>query len=115
LALFSKDLFVDSAECRGLAGFWVKRGWIRDVSNLAYSKHKGVSDFFRKWGGSKCRGVYRFIPDVRGMPGVLGWPNMNPDMLLIACRDLKFGVSNKGIKGFIPLDEEPGVIDKFKG
>jgi hypothetical protein len=86
-----------------------------DVSNLAYSKGEGVSDFFEKWGSFRCRGVYRFIPNIGGMSGVVGWPSANTNTFLIARRDLKFGVGNKGIEDFIPPDEEPGVIDKFKG
>jgi hypothetical protein len=38
LACFSKDLFVDATERRGLMGLWLEWGWIGDVSNLAYSK-----------------------------------------------------------------------------
>jgi hypothetical protein len=30
-------------------------------------------------------------------------------------RDFKFGVGNKGVEGFVPPDEEPGVIDEFEG
>jgi hypothetical protein len=43
---------VDALEHRGLVGFWMEWGWIRDVGNLSYSKHEGVCDFFRKWGGA---------------------------------------------------------------
>jgi hypothetical protein len=106
---------MDLAKRRGLVGFWLEWGQVRDMSNLAYSEREGISDLFRKRCGFRCRGVYRFIPDVRGMPGVMGWPNTNTDTLLIACRDLKFRVSDKGVEGFVPPDEEPGVIDKFKG
>jgi hypothetical protein len=102
-------------ERRWLAGFWMEWSWIGDVSNLAYSKREGVSDFFRKQGSFRCRGVYKFVPDVRWMSGVMGWPSTNTDMLLIAHRDLKFGISDKGVEGFISLDEEPRVIDKLKG
>jgi hypothetical protein len=55
---------MDVSECRGLVGFWMEWGWIGDVSNLAYSKHKGVSDFFKKWGGFWLWRVYGFIPNV---------------------------------------------------
>jgi hypothetical protein len=41
---------MDMSECRGLAGFWVKWGWIGDMGNLAHSKREGVCDFFGKWG-----------------------------------------------------------------
>jgi hypothetical protein len=51
--------------------------------------------------------------DVRGMSGVVRWPNVYSNSLLVACRDLKFQVSDKGVKGVVPLDKEPGVIDKF--
>jgi hypothetical protein len=106
---------VDAAKCRGLMGFWMEWGWIGDVSNLAYSKCEGVSNFFGKWGGFRCRGVYRFIPNIGGMSGVVGWPSMNTNTFLIARRDLKFGISDKGVKGFVPPDEEPRVVDEFKG
>jgi hypothetical protein len=49
------------------------------------------------------------------MSGVMGWPNMYSNSLLVTCRDLKFGVSDEGIKGVISPDKEPGVVDKFKG
>jgi hypothetical protein len=39
---------MDVLKRRGLVGFWMEWGWIRDVSNLAYSKHEGVSNFLRK-------------------------------------------------------------------
>jgi hypothetical protein len=103
------------AEHRRLVGFWLEWGWVGDVSNLAYSKHEGISDFFGEWSSLRFRGVYRFVPNVGGMSGVVGWPSANTDTFLIACRNLKFGVGNKGIKGFVPLDEKPGVVDEFKG
>jgi hypothetical protein len=115
LARFSKDLFVDAAEYRRLAQFWLEWGWIRDMSNLAYSKHEGVSNFFGKWGGFGFGGVYWCICDVGGMSGVVGWPSVNTNSLLVSCRDLKFGVSDKGVKGVVPPDKKPGVVDKFKG
>jgi hypothetical protein len=90
-------------------------GWIGDVSNLTYSEREGVGDFFEKWGGFRFRGVYRFIPNVGGMSGVMSWPSANTDMFLITCRDLKFRVSDKGVKGFVPPDKEPRVVDEFKG
>jgi hypothetical protein len=64
LACFSKDLFVDAAKRRWLARFWIKWGWIRDTRNFAYTKRKGVSDFFRKLGGVRFRRVYWFVSDV---------------------------------------------------
>jgi hypothetical protein len=106
---------MDVAEHRGLVGFWMEWGWIGDVSNLTYSEREGVSDFFEKWGGFRFRGVYRFIPNIGGMSGVVGCPSANTNTFLITCRDLKLGVGDKGVKGFIPPDEEPGVIDKFEG
>jgi hypothetical protein len=115
LAGFSKDLFMDVAEHRGLVGFWMEWGWIGDVSNLTYSKHEGVSNFFTKQGGFGFRGVCRFVPNVGGMSGVVGWPNSNTDTFLITHRDLKFRVGDKGVKGFIPPNEKPGVVNEFKG
>jgi hypothetical protein len=106
---------MNATERRGLAGFWLEWGWIGDVSNLAYSKRKGVSDFFGKWGGFGFGGVYRFIFNVGGMSGVMGWPNSNTNSFLVAHGDLKFGICDKGIKGVVPPDEEPRVVDKFKG
>jgi hypothetical protein len=58
LARFSKDLFMDVAECGRLARFWLEWGWIRDVSNLTYSEHQGVGNFCGKWGGFGFGGVY---------------------------------------------------------
>jgi hypothetical protein len=115
LARFSKDLFVDAVECGGLTWFWLEWGWIRDMSNLTYSKREGVSDFFRKWGGSWCGGVFRLVPNVGGVSGVVRWPNANANALLVAYQDFKFGVGNKGVKSFVPPDEEPGVVDEFEG
>jgi hypothetical protein len=106
---------MNAIEPRGLAGFWLEWGWVGDVSNLTYSKREGVSNFFEEWGSFWFRGVYRFVPNIGGMSGVMGWPSVNTDMFLIACRDLKFRVSDKGVKGFVPPDEEPRVVDKFKG
>jgi hypothetical protein len=95
--------------------FWLERGWIGDVSNLTYSKRESVSDFFRKWGGFRFRGVYWFICDVGGMLGVVGWPNTNTNLFLVNHGDFKFRVSNKGVEGVVPPDEEPRVIDELKG
>jgi hypothetical protein len=47
--------------------------------------------------------------------GIVGRPNANTDAFLVSCRDFKFGVSYKGVEGFIPTDEEPRIIDEFKG
>jgi hypothetical protein len=85
------------------------------VSNLAYSKHEGVGNFFSKWGGFWLRGVYWFICDVGGMSGVVGQPNTNTNSFLVNHRDFEFGVCDEGVKGFVPPDEEPGVVDKFEG
>jgi hypothetical protein len=85
------------------------------VGNLTDSKHEGVSDFFSKQGGSGFGGVYRFIPNIRGMSRVMGWPNAHTNTFLIAHGDLKFRVGNKGVEGVVPPDEEPRVVDKFKG
>jgi hypothetical protein len=49
------------------------------------------------------------------MSGIVGRPNANTNALLISCRDFKFGVSYEGVEGFVPPDEEPGVVDEFKG
>jgi hypothetical protein len=102
-------------EHQRVTGFWMERGWIRDMGNLAYPKHEGVSDFFGKPGSFGFGGVLRVIPNVGGMSGVVGWPSVNTNIFLIAHRDLKFGVSDKGIKGVIPLDKEPRVVDELKG
>jgi hypothetical protein len=115
LARLSKDLFVDAAKHRGLTGFGMERCWIRDMSNLTYSKCECISNFFSKLGSTGFRGECGFARNVGGMSGVVWWPSANTDAFLISCRDLKFGVGDKGIKGFIPPDEEPGVIDEFEG
>jgi hypothetical protein len=60
LARFFKDLFVEAAKRGWLLWFWVKRGWIGDVSNFAYAKRKCVGDFCGKWGGIGFRGVCWF-------------------------------------------------------
>jgi hypothetical protein len=100
---------------RGLTRFWLERGWIGDMSDFAYSKREGVGNFFGKWGSFRLRGVYRFVLDVGGMSGVAGWPNLNTNSFLVTHGDLKFRISDKGVKCIIPPDEEPGVIDEFKG
>jgi hypothetical protein len=81
---------MDAAERRGLVRFWMEWGWIRDVGNFAYSKREGISDFFGKWGGFWVRGVYGFVPNIRGMSGVVGWPCSNTNTFLITGGDLKF-------------------------
>jgi hypothetical protein len=100
---------------RGLTRFWLEWGRIGDASNFTESKFESVSDFFGEWGSSGFRGVYRFILDVRGMLGVMGWPNLNANSFLVSSGDLKLGISDKGIECVIPPDEEPGVIDEFEG
>jgi hypothetical protein len=115
LARFSKDLFVDAAECERLARFWLEWGWIRDMSNLTDSKHEGVSNFFGEWGGFGFGGVYWCVSDVGGMSGVVGWPSANTNLFLVYCRDLKFGVGDKGVKGVVPPNKKPGVVDELKG
>jgi hypothetical protein len=47
--------------------------------------------------------------------GVVGRPNTNANVLLVSCGDLKFGVGDKGVKGFVSPDKKPGVIDEFEG
>jgi hypothetical protein len=106
---------VDAIEHRWLVGFRLEWSWIGDVSNLAYSKHKGISDFCEEWGSFGFGGVCRFVLNVRGVPRVMGWPNLDTYVCLIACRDLKFGIGNKCVKGFVPPDKEPRVINKLKG
>jgi hypothetical protein len=108
-------LFVNATKHRWLAGFWLEWGWVGDVSNLAYSKREGVSDFFEEWGSFRFRGVYRFILNIGGVSRVMGWPSVNTDMFLITHRDLKFRIGNKCVKGLILPDKEPGVVDEFKG
>jgi hypothetical protein len=49
------------------------------------------------------------------MSRVVRWPSVNTNVFLIAHRDLKFRVGDKGVKGFVPPDKEPGVVDEFKG
>jgi hypothetical protein len=115
LARFSKDLFVDATECGRLARFWLEWGWIRDMSNLAYSKREGVGNFFGKWGSFGFGGVFWYVSDIGGMSGVVGWPSANTNSLLVSCRDLEFRVSDKGVKGVVPPDKKPGVVDKLKG
>jgi hypothetical protein len=115
LARFSKDLFVDATKCGGLTGFWLKRCWIGDVSNFAYAKCKCVSDFFGKWDVFGFGGVCQFVGNVRWVSGIVSWPNANANSLLVTCRDFEFGVSYEGVKSLIPTDEEPRVVDKFKG
>jgi hypothetical protein len=100
-------LFVNSTKCRGLVRFRLEWGWIGDVSNLTYSKHEGVGNFFGKWGSFGFGGVYWFVCDIGGMSGVVDWPNTNTNLFLVARGDLKFRVSDKGIEGVVPLDEEP--------
>jgi hypothetical protein len=106
---------MDASKRRGLAGFWVKQGWIRDMGNFAYTKRKCVGDFFREWGGFGFRGVYWFISDVRWVSGIVVRPNANANALLVSCRDFKFGVGYKGVEGLVPMNEEPRVVDEFKG
>jgi hypothetical protein len=87
LTCFSKDLFVEATECRGLTRFWLERGWIGDVSNLAYSECKGVGDFCGELGGFGFRGAYSLVFNVRGVSRVVGWPSVNADVFLITRRD----------------------------
>jgi hypothetical protein len=47
--------------------------------------------------------------------GIVGRPNANTDAFLVSCGDFEFGVSYEGVKGFVLTDEEPGIIDEFKG
>jgi hypothetical protein len=108
-------LFVNTTERRGLARFGLKWGWIRDMSNLAYSKHKGVGDFFGKWGGCRFGGMYWHVCDIGGVSGVVGWPNLDTNSFLISCRDFKLGVGDKSIESVVPPDQEPGVVDKLEG
>jgi hypothetical protein len=115
LGAVTENVFVNAMECRGLARFGLERYWVRDVSNLTYSKHEGVSDSFVKEGSAGFRGVRRFSVDVWWVSRVVRWPNANTNTFLITSGDLKFGVGNKGIKSFIPPDEEPGVVDEFEG
>jgi hypothetical protein len=108
-------LFVDTAKGGWLTRFWVKRGWIRDVGDLAYTKRKCVSDFCREWGCIGFRGVYWFVDDVGWVSGIVGRPNANTNAFLVSCGDLKFGVSYESVKGFVPPNEEPRIIDEFEG
>jgi hypothetical protein len=47
--------------------------------------------------------------------GIVERPNVNADAFLIPGGDFKFGVSYEGVEGFVPTDEEPRVVDEFKG
>jgi hypothetical protein len=93
----------------------VKWGRIRDLGNFTYTERKCVRDFFRKWGSVRFRGMYWLVNDVRWMSGIVGRPNVNTNAFLVSCGDFKFGVGDEGVKGLVPTDEEPRVIDKFKG
>jgi hypothetical protein len=106
---------MDAMKRGWLAGFWVKQGQIRDMSDFAYSKRERVSDFFSEWGGFRFRGVCWYVSDVRWVSGIVGRPNANTNALLVSCRDFKFGVGYEGVKGLVPPNEEPGVVDKLKG
>jgi hypothetical protein len=59
--------------------------------------------------------VYWFVCDVGWVLGVLEWPDANANSLLVTCRDFEFGVSDEGVEGLVPTDEEPRVVDEFKG
>jgi hypothetical protein len=48
-------VFVDAIECGGLARFRLEWYWVRDVSNLTYPNHEGVSDFFGEEGSAGFR------------------------------------------------------------
>jgi hypothetical protein len=106
---------VNATKRRGLMRFWLDWGWIGDMSNVTYAKREGVGDFFGKWGAFRFRGVYRFVLDIGGVSGVMGWPNSNTNSFLVAHGDLKLRVSDKGIECVIPPDEEPRVVDEFEG
>jgi hypothetical protein len=106
---------VDAMKRRWLVGFGLEWSWIGDVSNLAYSKHKGISDFCEELGSFGFRGAYWFVLNVRGVPRVVGWPSMDTYAFLIARRDFKFRIGNKHIEGFVLPDKEPRVVDKLKG
>jgi hypothetical protein len=106
-------LFVDAAKRRWLARFWVKWGRIRDTRNFTYAKRECISDFCRKWGGVGFRGVYWFVNDIRWVSGIVGGPNTNTDAFLVYCGDFKFGVGDEGVKGLVPPNKEPGVVDEF--
>jgi hypothetical protein len=106
---------VDTTERRGLVRFRLEWGWIGDMGNLAYSKHKGVGDFFSERGFFRFGGVYWLVCDIRGVSGVMGWPNSDTNSFLVSCRDLKLGVGDKGIESVVPPDKKPGVVDEFKG
>jgi hypothetical protein len=108
-------LFVEVTKRGWLAWFGLEWGWIRDMGNLADSKRQGVGNFLGKRGGFGFRGVYWFVCNVGGVSGVMGWPSANTNLLLISCRDLKFGVGDEGVKGVVPPDKKPGVVDKLKG
>jgi hypothetical protein len=95
--------------------FWCEWCGVGDVSDLAYSKHESVSDFFKKRGSFGFRGSYRLVSNIRGMPGIMGWPDVYTNTLLVTNGDLKFRVCDKCIEGLVPPDKEPGIVDEFKG
>jgi hypothetical protein len=115
LAWFSKDLFVDAAKRRRLTWFWVKQGWVRETNNFAYAKRECVSDFFGEWGSIGFRGVYGFVNNVWWVSGIVRRPDANTNAFLVSCGDFKFGVSYEGVKSVVPTDEEPRIVDEFKG
>jgi hypothetical protein len=49
------------------------------------------------------------------MSGVVYWPNANTNLFLVSGWDFKFGVCDKGVKTLVLPDEEPRVVDEFKG
>jgi hypothetical protein len=87
LARFSKDLFVDAAKHRGLAGFWLKWGQIRDMGDLTDSKGDSVGDFFCKGSSIGFWGVYWFVLDIGRVSRVMRWPNANTNALLVSSGD----------------------------
>jgi hypothetical protein len=106
---------MDATKRGWLTGFQVKRGWIGDMSNFAYTKRKCVSDFFGELGGSGFRGVCGFVNNVGRVSGIVAGPDVNANAFLVYCGDLKFGVGYESVEGLVPVDEEPGVIDEFEG
>jgi hypothetical protein len=106
---------MEATKRRWLVGFWVKRGWVRDMCYFAYAKREGIGDVFSEWGGFGFWGVYWFVCDVRWVSGIVGRPNANANALLVSCGDFKFGIGDEGVKGLVPMDEEPGVVNEFKG
>jgi hypothetical protein len=59
--------------------------------------------------------MYGFVNNVWRVSGIMARPDVNANAFLVYCGDFKFRVGNEGVKGLVPPNEEPGVVDEFKG